>query len=58
MFVISNNNVNPKIISRTFLDGRTYFEIEYFDKVKNEFCIGFGSFERSNCEQWLREYFI
>ena len=58
MFKISKNNVNPKIISRVFMDGRVYFEIEYFDKEKNESCIGFGSFERSNCEQWLREYFI
>lgn len=57
MFKISKNNVNPKIISR-MLDGRTYFEIEYFDKEKNESYIGFGSFERSNCEQWLKEYFI
>lgn len=58
MFEISKDNTNPHIISHTDQTGREYFEIEYFDGKLNDTCVGFGSYSREYCEQWLKEYFV
>lgn len=56
MFKKSYDNINPKIISR-LINGVPYYEIEYFDKSKNEICVGFGSYTRSFVEEWLKTEF-
>lgn len=33
------------------------YEIMYFDPAKDEFCLGYGSFELKFAFDWLREYF-
>lgn len=56
MFTKSLNNTNPLIISRK-INGIKYYEIEYYDKSKEETCVGFGSYNRQLVEDWLAYYF-
>ena len=58
LFEISESNVNPEIIESIDRHGQRYYEIKYFDKKINDHTIGFGSYDRANCERWIKEYFL
>lgn len=52
----SKFNINAGIVSK-LIDGKEYFEIKWFNKETNEVDYVFGSFNKSNVEGWLKEYF-
>lgn len=53
---INPTMINPKIISR-LIEGKPYYEIEYYDTILEDTIIGYGSYTKEFVEKWLEQEF-